>query len=176
MARAPRFASRLSLSGTLLHGLLGAVLLVHAGAEARGAIHAAHHVVVGHAREQVVTAAGQVLIGCPLPALEVDICFLVALAESLQQLAETETVGVYGGQGNEQEPVTELAKLLVTQRVRVEMPLEGARPVEGEAGLGEALAHFGGEGLDRRALGGGELTPDQIGQARVEIAQSALDG
>src|SRR5919199_2327494 len=161
MARAPRFASRLSLSGTPLDGLLGAVLLLHAVAEPRCAIHAAHQVVVGHPREEMMTAAGQVLIGSPLLVLELDIRLLVALAESLQQLAEAETVGVDCGQGDEQEAIAELAKLFETQRVRVEMPFEGARPVEREAGIWEAFAHLDREGLDGSALRGGELAPDQ---------------
>src|SRR6266581_1700633 len=106
MARAPRFASRLSLSGTLLHGLVGAVLLVHAIAEPRGAVRAAHHVVVGHAREQMMTATGQVF-GGPLLVLELDVRLLLAVAQSLQELAEAESVGVDGRQRDEQEPVPE---------------------------------------------------------------------
>src|SRR5919199_2356159 len=135
MARAPRFASRLSLSATyLLHRLFGAVFLVHAVAEPRGAVHAAHQVVVRHAREQVVAAAGEVPVVGPFLVLEVDIGLLLVPLEALEQVAEAEAVGVDRGQRDEQEAVAEPTELLEAQRIRVEVPLEGPRPVEREAG------------------------------------------
>ena len=111
-----------------------------------------------------------------LLALQGDVAVLLLLRHRLQELAQPKALGVLRPQRDEDELHPHLAKLGKRQRIGIFEPLERGRPVEGEAGVGKALADRPGEGFDRTAFRGGELAPEQVRDAGVQVAQAAIDG
>src|SRR5262249_61896972 len=89
---------------------------------------------------------------------------------------KAKTVGVDCRQRDEQEAVAQLTQLGPAQRVGVDVPLEGARPVEREARLGEPFVDLVSKGLGWSSVRIRELAPDQVGDAAVEVAAGARDG
>src|SRR5205823_3189143 len=132
-------------------------------AEAGGAIHLAHQLMVGHAGEEVVAARREIALGRPLLALERDVGLLVVLGKALKKRADAVAGGVLGGERDEEEADAEIGDLVEPEWVRLVLPLERRGVVEGEARLREALADLGREGLERTPLGGRELAPEQVG-------------
>src|SRR6266508_3313640 len=105
-------------------------LLVELRAEPRRAHDLAHELVVGHAGEVVVAARRDVIADLPLLLLELDVGLLLLVFQPLEQLGEAVAGGVLRREGDEEEPVPEVAELGEGDRVGVVEPLERRRPVE----------------------------------------------
>src|SRR5437879_6987153 len=84
--------------------------------------------------------------------------------------------GMLDCERDEDEAHAEQAQLIPGDRVFLVEPLERRRVVEGESRLREPLADLGAERFRRSALRGRKLAPQEIANARVEVAKAALDG
>src|SRR5207244_12715692 len=110
-----------------------AELLVKYRAEPRRTQYLAHELVVRDTGEEMVALRRDVVALMPFLALERDVGVLLLVAQALEQLREFVAVGVLSGERDEEELVAELAELREGDRVGIVEPLEGRRPVEGEA-------------------------------------------
>src|SRR5207253_10179238 len=103
------------------------------------------------------------------------VALLLSFAESPEQLGETESGRVLAAESDEDEADAHLAEVLERHRRGVVEPLERARVVEREPGFRKAPPDGGRELLDRLPIGRRELAPQEIGDATVEVAQTAFD-
>src|SRR4051812_42602170 len=101
----------------------------------------------------MVASGRHVVADLPLLLLQLDVRLLLLIAQTLKQLREAVAVRVLRRQRDEEEAVPQLAELREGDRVGIVEPLEGRRPVEREARLGEAPMDLAREFFRRPAVG-----------------------
>src|SRR5207249_11683552 len=110
-----------------LHDLRNLEMLVHVLAQPRRPVLAADMVVVGHAREEVMRARGDVATVGPLLALQVHVALFLLLLQVAQQHRHAMARSVPESEGDAAEADAEQPTLIPRDRVLLVAPLAGGR-------------------------------------------------
>ena len=112
-------------------------------------------------------------IGGGAEVLEAIVEPRLLLEETMRLVGDEARVGA--GEVGDRGGTAELAQLRKRERVRVLVPLEGRRVVEGQAQVRVRLVHGLGEGDGRLAVRARQLRPHQV-HAGVGVGAAAADG